>query len=64
MTVALEVNSFERLIVTEDLRRQGIDRYEMRPGNDCVWVSYKRGSVGLECYYIFSNGKLVDVQFD
>ena len=37
-----------------------IDNYTMRPGRDCVWVSY-----GLvNCYYRIHNGRIVDVQFD
>jgi len=59
-----EVNAFERLIVAEDLRQRGYDSFEMRPGNRCVWVSVPRGGYYLEMYYIFQDGKLVDVQFD
>ena len=55
-----EVNSFDRLLVVDDLLKRGIDNYTMRPGRDCVWVSY-----GLViCYYIVHNGRIVDVQFD
>ena len=59
-----EVNEFERMIVDEDMRKLGYSRYEMRPGNDCVWVSVPRGGFSLEMYYIFRDGKLVDVQID
>jgi hypothetical protein len=55
-----EINSFDRLLVVDDLLKKGIDNYTMRPGRDCVWVSY-----GLvNCYYIVHNGRIVDVQFD
>lgn len=55
-----ELNSFEVLLVREDLKKKGISNYEMRPGNECIWVNY-----GLvNCYYIFCNGKIVDIQFD
>ena len=55
-----ELNSFEVLVVREDLKKKGISNYEMRPGNECIWVNY-----GLvNCYYIFCNGKIVDIQFD
>jgi hypothetical protein len=59
-----EVNTFERLVVAEDLRQRGYDSFEMRPGNDCVWVTVPRGGYSLEMYYIFQDGKLVDVQID
>jgi hypothetical protein len=55
-----ELNSFEVILVHEDMRQQGIVDYEMRPGNDCIWVNY-----GLvNCYYIFRNGQIADVQYD
>jgi hypothetical protein len=55
-----ELNSFEVILVHEDMRQRGIVDYEMRPGNDCIWVNY-----GLvNCYYIFRNGQIADVQYD
>jgi len=54
------MNEFEVLLIQDDLVKKGIMNYEMRPGNDCIWVNY-----GLvNCYYIFRNGKIADVQFD
>jgi hypothetical protein len=55
-----EVNSFDRLLVVDDLVRKGIDNYTIRAGNQCVWVSYGR----VNCYYMIHNGRIVDVQFD
>jgi hypothetical protein len=55
-----EVNSLEALLVQKDLQDKSIENYTMRPGNDCIWVSY-----GLvDCYYIFREGRIVDIQFD
>lgn len=54
------MNEFETIVVQEDLARKGIQHYSMRPGNDCVWVSYHQ----TECYYIFRNGRLAEIQFD
>jgi hypothetical protein len=55
-----EVNSFDCLLVVDDLIKNGITNYTIRPGNECVWVSY-----GLvDCYYIIRNGRIVEVQFD
>jgi hypothetical protein len=55
-----ELNSFEVMVVQNDLLQQGIKNYTMRPGNDCIWVSYGR----VDAYYIFRDGKIVDVQID
>lgn len=54
------MNEFETIVVQEDLARKGIQHYSMRPGNDCVWVSYHQ----TECYYIFRGGRLAEIQFD
>ena len=55
-----EVNSLEALVVQKDLQDKGIENYTMRQGNDCIWVTY-----GLvDCYYIFREGRIVDIQFD
>lgn len=54
------LNPFEVMLVTTDLEQKGIKYYDMRPGNDCIWVNY-----GLvNCYYIFRDGKIHDVQID
>jgi hypothetical protein len=54
------LNPFEVMLVTADLEKKGIKYYDMRQGNDCIWVNY-----GLvNCYYIFHAGKIVDIQFD
>ena len=43
------MNEFEVLLVQDDLHRKGIEHYAMRPGNDCIWVTYRL----VDCYYIF-----------
>lgn len=54
------LNPFEVMLVTADLEKKGIKYYDMRPGNDCIWVNY-----GLvNCYYIFRDGRIVDIQID
>jgi hypothetical protein len=59
-SLGIEMNEFEVILVHEDLRQKGIKNYTMRQGNDCIWVSY-----GLvDCYYIFREGRIVDIQFD
>ena len=54
------MNEFELMIVHEDMRQKGIVNYTVRPGNDCIWVSYGR----VNAYYIFREGRLADVQID
>ena len=46
--------------VIKDLRIFGITNAAIRPGNNCIWVSYGR----VNCYYIFHNHKLINVQVD
>jgi hypothetical protein len=54
------MNEFEVIVVEDDLRRQGITNYNLRPGNNCIWVT--AGQVSM--YYVFSEGKLTDIQVD
>jgi hypothetical protein len=55
-----QINVNELLIVRQRLRELGVTVASIRPGNGCVWVS--RGLV--EEYYIFRQGRLVDIQVD
>lgn len=55
-----EVNSVERILIADDMKKRGVERYEVRPGNDCVWVSYGR----INAYYIFREGKIADIIYD
>jgi len=55
-----EVNSFDRLLVVDDLLKKGITDYTIQPGNNCVWVNYDR----VNCYYIIRDGQIADVQYD
>ncbi len=58
--IGVDMNEFEVILVQNDLAKRGIEHYTMRPGNDCIWVSY-----GLvECYYIFRDGQIADIQID
>jgi hypothetical protein len=55
-----EVNSFDRLLVIDDLLKKGITDYTIHPGNKCVWISYGR----VNCYYVIRDGQIADVQYD
>ena len=54
------LNPMEVILVADDKARKGIKHYTMARGNDCIWVYY--GQMNL--YYIFRDGKLVDIQID
>ena len=54
------MNEFELMLVHEDMLKQGITDYEVRPGHNCIWVSYSR----VNCYYVFRDGVIAEVQFD
>jgi hypothetical protein len=60
ITIDPTLNPLEVMIIAEELQKRGITYYDMRPGNDCVWVSYNR----LETYWIFREGRLADIQID
>ena len=58
------LNSFELLLVQNDLEARGIRDYHIRPGNASVWVGY-RGQYGqTNCYYLFKDGEISDVIYD
>lgn len=56
-----EINEFDRILVMDKLKQQGIENYTMRPGNDCVWVTYYRRGFAMNDYYIIRGGKIVDI---
>lgn len=60
ITVSPGVNEFELIIVMDKLKEMGVEWAQIRPGNKCVWVSHGY----IESYYIFNQGKLVDIQID
>jgi hypothetical protein len=55
-----QTTSEHMVIVAESLDSDGITNYTMRPGNNCIWVSYGR----VDCYYLFKDNKIVDIQYD
>lgn len=58
------INEFDQILVLNDLQKRGIEDFAMRPGNDCVWVTHRRGGFAIHDYYIIRNGKIVDVITD
>jgi hypothetical protein len=59
-----EVNSLEALVVQKDLQDKGYTDWQLRPGNECVWASVRSGAIWLDFYYIFREGRIVDIQVD
>jgi len=57
---ANELNPLEVLIVADHYEKRGIKSYTMTKGNDCIWCY--RGNINE--YFIFRDGKLVDIQVD
>jgi hypothetical protein len=57
-----KLNEFEIIIVQEYMAKHHPDvtDYTMAPGNECVWVWHGQ----INKYFIFRNGKLVDIQID
>lgn len=56
----LQIEQYKIDLITASLAAQGVTNFELRNGNDCIWVSYGR----VECYYTFRDGKIVDIQVD
>lgn len=54
------LNELEVLVVADHLEKKGVKSYTLTQGNDCIWAYYGR----INEYYIFSQGRLVDVQID
>ncbi len=55
-----KLNPLEVMVVCEELRKKGITSYTLTEGNDCIWAYYGY----INEYYIFREGRLVDVQID
>jgi hypothetical protein len=58
------VNELELIVVMDQLAKQGIKYATVMPGNDCVWVARGSSSCPINEYYIFNQGRLVDIQID
>ena len=54
------VNVLEAIVVIDKLQKQGVTHAVLRPGNDCVWAYWGNQN----WYYIFRQGRLVDIQID
>lgn len=50
----------DKIVVMEELEREGIKYYTLYPGNGCVGVSYGR----VEAYYVVKNNNVIDKIYD
>jgi hypothetical protein len=64
ITVSPGVNEFELIVVLDKLKERGTEWATIMPGNDCVWVSSGSASIPINEYFIFRQGRLVDIQID
>ena len=55
-----KLNPLEVMIVGEHYERRGIKSYTLTEGNGCIWAYH--GVINE--YFIFRDGKLVDIQID
>jgi hypothetical protein len=60
VTIDKTLNELEVMIVAEHLQNKGVENYTLTQGNDCIWAYYGR----INEYYIFRDGRLVDIQID
>jgi hypothetical protein len=59
-----DINELELLVVQDHLQKRGTTYATIYKGNDCVWVASGSASRPINEYYIFREGRLVDVQID
>lgn len=57
-------NELELLVVLDRLEQRGTKYATILEGNGCIWVSSGSSSVPINEYFIFRDGKLVDIQID
>jgi hypothetical protein len=62
ITIKPTLNPLEVILVEDYMTRMfpKVTHYTMTEGNDCIWVYY--GQINM--YFIFRDGKVVDVQID
>lgn len=58
------LNELEVMVVADYLKNKGVENYQLLPGNRCIWASYGSSSVPINEYYVFNEGRLVDIQID
>ena len=59
-----DFNELELLQVMDYLERRGTQSASIYKGNDCIWVATGSSSCPINEYFIFRDGRLVDIQID
>lgn len=59
-----DFNELELLVVQEHLRKRGTTYATIYKGNGCIWVASGSSSCPINEYFIFREGRLVDIQID
>jgi len=54
------LNELEVILVAEHYKKRGVESYTLAKGNDCIWAYYGM----INEYFIFRDGRLVDIQID
>jgi len=57
-----KLNEFELIVVQDYMAKHcpNVTHYTLAPGNECIWAWYGQ----INEYFIFRDGRLVDVQID
>ena len=59
-----DINELELIVVMDHLEKRGTKWADILKGNDCIWVASGSSSCPINEYFIFRDGKLVDIQID
>ena len=59
-----DINELELLVVMDHLKNRGTNYASIYKGNDCIWVATGSSSCPINEYFIFREGRLVDIQID
>lgn len=59
-----DINELELLVVLDHLKKRGTEYASVYKGNDCIWVASGSASRPINEYFIFKEGRLVDIQVD
>ena len=62
ITIKPTLNPLEVILVEDYMTRvfPKVTHYTMTEGNDCIWIYYSY----MNLYFIFRDGRVVDVQID
>ena len=59
-----DINELELIVVMDHLEKRGTKWADIYKGNDCIWVASGSSSCPINEYFIFREGRLVDIQID